>query len=73
MNRVYRTSKQFYQIKDQTVVMSIWMFHRKMAGRPMTSVKKFAQKYNLGDPLYGSFYQAEYDEYSEELSKVLYG
>lgn len=44
-----------------------------MAGRPLTQVKKFAQKYNLGDAIYGCFYQAEYDEYSEELKKVLYG
>lgn len=42
-------------------------------GRPLTSVKGFAHKYNLGDPIYGSFYQAEHDEYSDALVKQMMG
>lgn len=45
----------------------------KIAGRPKTSVEKFAQKYSLGDPIYGAFYQAEYDEYSDVLGRMLNG
>lgn len=44
-----------------------------MAGRPMTSTMKFAGKYQLGDPIYGCFFQAEHDAYSDELNKVLIG
>ena len=49
------------------------LFYREIAGRPMTSVKKFSQKYGLSDPIYGSFYQAEYDEYSDVLREKLMG
>lgn len=34
-------------------------------------IQKFAEKYNLGDPLYGNFYQAEYDDYVPILYKQL--
>lgn len=37
----------------------------------MTFVLKFANKYNLGDPEFGDFFQAEYDEYSDVLLKQL--
>ncbi|XP_039752801.1 phosphatidylethanolamine-binding protein homolog F40A3.3-like isoform X3 [Pararge aegeria] len=35
------------------------------------SISKFAKKYNLGDPLAGNFYQAEYDDYVPILYKQL--
>lgn len=35
------------------------------------SIAKFAQKYKLGDPIAGNFYQAEYDDYVPELYKQL--
>ncbi|CAG9104009.1 unnamed protein product [Plutella xylostella] len=35
------------------------------------SISKFAKKYNLGDPIAGNFYQAEYDDYVPILYKQL--
>ncbi|KAL4718462.1 hypothetical protein ACJJTC_008716 [Scirpophaga incertulas] len=35
------------------------------------SIAKFAAKYNLGDPVAGNFYQAQYDDYSPILSQQL--
>lgn len=40
-------------------------------GRPKFSVKNFAQKYNLGDPIAGNFYEAEYDDYVSILQQRL--
>ncbi|XP_023947600.1 phosphatidylethanolamine-binding protein homolog F40A3.3 isoform X3 [Bicyclus anynana] len=37
------------------------------------SISKFAKKYNLGDPIAGNFYQAEYDDYVPILYKQLGG
>ncbi|XP_075984219.1 protein D2-like isoform X2 [Anticarsia gemmatalis] len=39
--------------------------------RAMFSIAKFAKKYNLGDPIAGNFYQAEYDDYVPILYKQL--
>lgn len=33
----------------------------------MTFVSEFAEKYKLGDPEFGNFYQSQYDEYSNVL------
>lgn len=35
------------------------------------SIKKFAEKYKLGDPIAGNFYQAEWDDYVPILYKQL--
>ncbi|XP_076262387.1 protein D3-like isoform X2 [Rhynchophorus ferrugineus] len=35
------------------------------------SIRKFAEKYNLGQPIAGNFYQAEYDDYVPILYKQL--
>lgn len=37
------------------------------------SIRNFAQKYGLGDPVAGNFYQAEYDDYCPKLYKQLSG
>lgn len=42
-------------------------------GRACFSIRKFAQKYNLGQPVAGNFYQAEYDDYVPILYKQLGG
>ncbi|XP_041972209.1 protein D2-like isoform X2 [Aricia agestis] len=39
--------------------------------RAMFSIAKFAQKYKLGDPIAGNFYQAQYDDYVPILYKQL--
>lgn len=36
---------------------------RSRANRKQTSTKDFAKKYNLGEPEFGNFYQAQYDSY----------
>lgn len=41
--------------------------------RGLTHVAEFAQKYNLGAPEFGNFYQAPYDTYSDILQKQLEG
>ncbi|KAG5873926.1 hypothetical protein JTB14_030351 [Gonioctena quinquepunctata] len=40
-------------------------------GRAHFSIRKFAQKYKLGNPYAGNFFEAEYDEYVDELMKKL--
>ncbi|CAH2051987.1 unnamed protein product, partial [Iphiclides podalirius] len=40
-------------------------------GRAMFSIAKFASKYNLGTPIAGNFYQAQYDDYVPILYKQL--
>ncbi|CAG5049621.1 unnamed protein product [Parnassius apollo] len=40
-------------------------------GRGGFSIAKFAEKYNLGNPVAGNFYQAEYDDYVPLLYKQL--
>ncbi|EDW11373.2 protein D3 [Drosophila mojavensis] len=40
-------------------------------GRGGFKIAKFAEKYNLGDPIAGNFYQAEYDDYVPILYKQL--
>ncbi|CAK1541414.1 unnamed protein product [Leptosia nina] len=39
--------------------------------RAMFSIAKFAEKYKLGDPIAGNFYQAQYDDYVPILYKQL--
>lgn len=36
------------------------------------AVLEFAKKYNLGDPEFGNFFQAQYDEYADVLLKQLH-
>lgn len=40
-------------------------------GRPMFNTKSYAIKYQLGTPVAGNFYQAEYDDYVPILHKQL--
>lgn len=40
-------------------------------GRANFSIKKFADRYNLGEPISGNFFQAEWDEYVPTLYKKL--
>lgn len=40
-------------------------------GRLGFSIKSFADKYNLGDPLAGNFYEAEYDDFVLALQQRL--
>ncbi|KAH0555160.1 protein D2-like [Cotesia glomerata] len=40
-------------------------------GRPNQSMKKFANKYQLGAPIAGSFYEAAYDDYVPLLYKKI--
>lgn len=40
-------------------------------GRGCFSIKNFAEKYQLGEPIAGNFFQAEYDDYVPILYKQL--
>lgn len=52
---------------------SIVLHFRSSANRPKTSAAKFAQRYNLGEPEFGNFYQAQYDAYVDILQNQLRG
>jgi len=44
--------------------MHILLFlYRSAENRDKFSINKFALKYNLGTPVAGNFYQAQYDDY----------
>lgn len=45
--------------------------NRKTDNRAKFSIRKFAQKYNLGQPMAANFFQAEYDAYVDILNKQL--
>ncbi|VVC35370.1 Hypothetical protein CINCED_3A006753 [Cinara cedri] len=45
--------------------------NRSDENRAKFSISKFAAKYNLGNPVAGNFYQAEYDDYVPILYKQL--
>ena len=47
--------------------------NRSGSGRGSQSVSKFASKYNLGDPVAGNFYQAQWDDYVPKLYEQLSG
>lgn len=47
--------------------------NRSGDGRNNFSIKKFAQKYNLGNPIAGNLYQAAFDDYVPKLYKQLEG
>lgn len=45
--------------------------NRSADNRGCFKIETFANKYNLGAPIFGNFYQAEYDDYVPELYKQL--
>ena len=45
--------------------------NKSAENRPNFSTKKFAEKYNLGKPIAGNFYQASFDDYVPILHKQL--
>lgn len=47
--------------------VSFQLIYRNRSHRMNTSVLKFAEKYRIGSPEFGNFYQAEYDSYCDEL------
>ncbi|XP_037950703.1 protein D3-like [Teleopsis dalmanni] len=47
--------------------------NRSRNNRPKFSAKKFTEKYNLGTPIAGNFYQAQWDEYVPIVHKQLSG
>lgn len=48
-----------------------YYFFRSAEKREKFSIAKFAVKYNLGNPVAGNFYQAQYDDYVPVLYKQL--
>ncbi|XP_069691569.1 protein D2-like [Periplaneta americana] len=47
--------------------------NRSADNREKFSIKKFAEKYNLGSPVAGNFYQAQWDDYVPKLYAQLKG
>lgn len=47
--------------------------NRSREGRRNFNTRKFAAEYNLGSPVAGNFFQAEYDDYVPKLHKQLNG
>lgn len=47
--------------------------NRSADTRPKFSIKAFAQKYNLGNPVAGNFFQAQYDDYVPTVHAQLSG
>ncbi|XP_022127416.1 protein D2 [Pieris rapae] len=45
--------------------------NKSIVGRDAFSTKKFAEKYNLGAPVAGNFYRAQFDDYVPLLYKSL--
>lgn len=41
--------------------------------RPQFKIQSFAEKYKMGDPVAGNFFEAEWDDYVPELYKQLAG
>jgi phosphatidylethanolamine-binding protein (PEBP) family uncharacterized protein len=66
---VYLAYEQPGEIKPDEPVLT----NRSGDGRGKFKVAKFAEKYKLGDPVAGNFYQAEWDDYVPELYKQLGG
>ncbi|KAH7636243.1 protein D3 [Dermatophagoides farinae] len=47
--------------------------NRSGEGRANFKIREFAKKYNLGEPVAGNFYQAEWDDYVPKLYEQLSG
>jgi len=47
--------------------------NRSGEGRGQFHIKNFAKKYNLGEPIAGNFYQAQWDDYVPKLYEQLAG
>lgn len=46
---------------------------RSREGRPKFSVKTFAMRWSLGEPIAGNYYQAQFDDYVPLLHQQLSG
>lgn len=46
---------------------------RSREGRPKFSAKTFAMRHQLGDPIAGNYYQAQFDDYVPLLHQQLSG
>ena len=47
--------------------------NRSGEGRGQFKIRNFAKKYNLGEPIAGNFYQAQWDDYVPKLYEQLSG
>lgn len=53
------------------VLPTFVFFIRSGKNRGMFSIRKFAEKYKLGDPIAGNLYQAKWDDYVPILYQQL--
>lgn len=70
MSRNWPISNHFQFTSIRTCFKMLKCF-RSGDGRGKKSVKEFAQKHELGDPVAGNFFQAKYDDYVPILYKQL--
>jgi len=52
-------------------IITLLIYFRTFESRLQFSIHKFALKYNLGTPIAGNFYQAQYDDYVPILFEQL--
>lgn len=57
--------------KQNVKHINAYFYFRSGDKRGGFSIRKFAEKYKLGDPIAGNFYQAQYDDYVPILYKQL--
>ncbi|XP_058804006.1 protein D3-like [Phymastichus coffea] len=56
---------------DKLTIEEARISNRERTGRPAFSVKAFAAKYKLGDPIAGNMFRAQWDEYVPILRKQM--
>jgi hypothetical protein len=56
-----------------TALSMLFSFCRSGDNRGKFSIRNFAKKYNLGNPIAGNFYQAQWDDYVPKLYEQLSG
>ncbi|OXU26687.1 hypothetical protein TSAR_012585 [Trichomalopsis sarcophagae] len=60
-----------YKQPEKLTIEEAHISNHEHTGRPAFSIKNFAAKYKMGDPLAGNMYLAQYDEYSDIIRKQL--
>ena len=70
-NRLYPHILDMHSPRKQELFCLSRDFYRTREGRPLFSIRKFAAKYNLGQPVAGNLFQTQYDDYVPTLQKQL--
>lgn len=60
-----------YKQPEKLTIEEARITNHERTGRPAFSIKNFATKYKMGDPVAGNMYRAKYDEYVETIRKQM--